>query len=241
MRWRVICLGLSLLSACHARQFVIGRFIDDHCADYPDALVCSGFEQQGLADWPKISVQNEGEIERSGARAFTGLGSLHARTTAAQSAAVLVHEFPAVRDGELYLRARLYVPADLPTKTINLFFLGDFAAPDPFVGIDVNLEDGAPSVYSPQINPNRSTSSNLVVPRDAWFCLLLHVSVSNEAGAVRVYVNDTLALQREAVDTLPEQGLHQLRAGIDWSSGQAEPFEVFIDDLLLDTQALRCD
>ena len=43
-----------------------------------------------------------------------------------------------------------------------------------------------------------------------------------------------------AIDTLPEDGVRQFRAGIDWSSEQDAPFEIYMDDIVLDTAPVAC-
>jgi hypothetical protein len=35
-------------------------------------------------------------------------------------------------------------------------------------------------------------------------------------------------------------GVRELRVGIDWSSGQDEPFELYVDDVVLDTAPVAC-
>jgi len=215
----------------------------DPCTSHPGALACSGFEVEGLDDWPAPVIVNEAEIGRSTARARSGVGSLHARSSDADSTAVVVQEFAARSDGELYLRVWLYVPGQLPTETINLFFLGDDPNPTtdpvaPFLGMDINLEAGVLQLYSPQNAPDRITGT-LTIPRDRWFCLRGVFAVGEE-GAVQLFVDDAPALEVLPHDTLPDAGIHLLRAGVDWSSGQTEPFEVFMDDLVLSDALVAC-
>jgi len=236
----IVFASAQALAGCASRTYVIGSFDDHTCDEHAGALACSGFEDPELADWSDIYLESDARVEQTEVRAYAGQGALHARSTGAQSSAVVVQEFPAVSAGELFLRAQLYVPSGLPTRTLNLFFLGDSAAPDPFTGVDFNLEDGAPSIYSPQATPDRVTSTTTTIPRDAWFCLLLRMVVSDDAGAVRVFVDDQLALEQDAIDTRPDGGVHELRAGIDWSSLQREPFEVYMDDVVLDREPLSC-
>jgi hypothetical protein len=119
-------------------------------------------------------------------------------------------------------------------------FLGDVATPDPFKGIDINLEDGAFSTYVPENVPQRFTSTMLVIPRDRWFCLRVHVVVGASDGAVTILVDDQTALEQQGMDTLPDAGIHLLRAGIDWSSLQTEPFDFYVDGLVLATRAVDC-
>jgi polysaccharide lyase-like protein len=240
-QWCVRCSSVLLLAACQDNPYVIGRVLDDGCAEQDDAIVCAGFEQDDLSDWDDAIVVNVGEVERVETRAHRGRAALHATSAAGQSSAVVAREFEAVTDGELYLRTYLYVPADVDTKTINILFLGAFATPDPFQGVDINLEDGALQIYVPGSAPDRTTSTSLTIPRDRWFCLQAKLSVTDDDGAVELRVDGALALEQQGLDTRPDDGVHLLRAGVDWSSEQAAPFEVYVDDLVLATRPIACD
>jgi hypothetical protein len=124
---------------------------------------------------------------------------------------------------------------------MNIFFLGDVATPDPFRGIDVNLEDGAFSTYVPESDPQRFTSTTFHIPRDEWFCLQVHVEVATGAGAITILVDGVPALNQRGMNTRPGAGIHLLRVGIDWSSLQTEPFDFYVDGLVLATTNVDCD
>lgn len=255
---RVLC-AFALWSCSHD-PYVIGRYpgdaaVDvgdrdgaaadaavDECAD-TEALICSGFESDPLAsEWPDRSVSSDATLERTTDSAHSGTASLRASSAAADSLAVVARSFPALTEGDLWFRAFVYVPAELPTETMNLFFIGEEPSPNPpqpFFGIDFNLEDGAAQLYSPQWSPARITGG-LVIPRDQWFCFRARIAISDDAGVVQVYVGDALAVEASGVDTLPSGGVRRFRGGIDWSSGQDAFFEVFIDDLVLDVEEVGC-
>jgi hypothetical protein len=234
-----VLLGAITLAGCDDGAYVIGRFRDESCDAYRSAVACSGFEKPDLSDWTGVLVENQGHVEQTEDRSHDGRGSLHADSTAAKSAAVVAKEFSPVKDGELYLREFLYVPEG-PTKTINILFLGDYATPDPFKGVDFNLEDGALSTYVPGDNPDRFTSTSLVIPRDRWFCLQVEMTVSPDAGALTMRVDGELGLEQKNMNTRPAAGVHLLRTGVDWSSEQADPFEFYVDDLVLSTEPVDC-
>ncbi|HVW26712.1 MAG TPA: hypothetical protein VHC69_15195 [Polyangiaceae bacterium] len=231
--------AVPALAGC-SDSYVIGRFTDDSCKAYAGAIFCSGFERPDLSDWTQEIVDGNAHVEQTEQRAYDGNGALHAGSTGEQSTAVVAKQFAPVKSGDLYLRAHLYVPGGLPTKTMNVFFLGDFASPDPFKGIDFNLEDGALSTYVPQDDPQRFTSTTLTIPRDRWFCFQVHVVVSDGAGALTILVDGNTALDEQGMNTRPDAGIHLLRAGIDWSSMQTEPFDFYVDDLVLATAAVDC-
>jgi hypothetical protein len=231
-----------VLCAC-SDDFVIGRFADGgvgDCAPRTGELVCSGFERADLADWSDTRLEEQGAVERSGERVHSGHGALHASSNAMASVGVVAADFPALHDGSVDFRAYLYVPADLPTETINIFFIGDDPTPDPFSGVDFNLESGAVQIYSPESDPQRQMGT-LTIPRDRWFCFRAHIAIDDSAGSVDAYVDDELALHAEALDTSPEGGVHLFRAGVDWSSKQDAFFEIFMDDIAVDRRELACD
>ena len=204
------------------------------------ALVCSGFESTDLlAGWSAMDRSGTGTLERTTVRAHTGVGALHASSASMMSVGVVSKRIRPLLGGDVYVRLYLYVPAGLSTRTMNFMFVGDFPMPDPFEGIDFNLLNGALQVFSPQGNPVRQTGTT-TIPRDRWFCLRAHIAVSDDAGFVQLFVDDALALDATDIDTLPDAGVRELRVGIDWSSGQDEPFELYIDDVVLDTAPVTC-
>jgi hypothetical protein len=235
----LLCLG------CATDPYVIGRYPDasapSECVTrYADAIACGDSEGSALdAGWDDVVIENQGELEHSSARSHSGATSLRAASLDMMSVAAVSRMFEPVRDGELYLRAYLYVDASYPSDTINIFSLGSSPTPDPFTGIDVNLKDGALQVFSPQADPVRQTGT-LLIPRNRWFCLRARIAVSDTEGEVELFADDALALHATQIDTLPDEGVLQLRAGIDWSSEQAAFFELFLDDLVLDRQPVPC-
>ena len=261
-RASAIVAAWLLLAGCADNPYVIGRVeLDagtpdagrdagmrdagrdaggDECGgEHALALVCSGFESEDLlSDWDERALMLNATAERSTVRAHGGQGSLHAQSMGMMSAATVRTRFGPVSGGELYLRLYLYVPDALPTRTINFMFVGEALSYDNFEGVDVNLEDGALQVFSRQGDPMRQTGS-LTVPRDQWFCLRARIAVADE-GALQLFVDDALALDATGLDTLPAGGLGALRVGIDWSSGQDDFFELYIDDVVLDVAPVEC-
>jgi len=236
-----LTLVASSLVACSSDRYVIGAFRDERCAAHQDAILCSGFERPDLSEWSAVIEQSQASVEQTAARSFAGKGALHAESRGSESAAVVAEEFAPVTGGDLYLRTYLYVPDGVPTETINVFFLGDYATPDPFRGVDFNLEAGALSTYVPGQAPDRFTSTLLTIPRDVWFCLQMQMAVSRDAGSVTLSVDGALALEQANMKTLPDGGIHLLRVGVDWSSLQTAPFDMYIDDLVLSTDPVDCE
>lgn len=220
---------------------MIGRFVDSGCAGQPDAIFCSGFELPDLSEWDQSVVVNSAEVSQTEAIRRSGRGALYAASTAAESAGVVSVQFPRLDAGELFLRVYMYVPEGLDTMTTNVLFLGDVPSPDPFRGVDFNFEAGAPEIFLPENDPNRFTSALLVIPRDAWFCYQVRLSIAEDEGAVSISVDGAVALDESGLDTLPAGGVHLLRAGIDWSSLQETPFAIYMDDLVLSSSELPCE
>jgi hypothetical protein len=246
-----VVLCVLCVWGCSDNPYIIGRHVDGgrgdaghddagigECGDaHAAALICSGFERDEIAaDFADTVVVNAGALERSTERVHAGTGALHASSDAVESVAVVLATFPALFSGELHLRAYLYVPADLPTETINIFFVGDQPVPDPFTGLDFNLEHGALQVFS---SPSDRRTGGLTIPRDRWFCLRARIAI-DDAGSVEAFIDEESALDVTGIDTLPPAGVHLFRAGVDWSSAQAAFFEIYIDDVVLDTAEVEC-
>jgi hypothetical protein len=241
----LLVLLLSLTTDCADNPYVIGRLLDGGAADAgssqcpSDALFCSGFEAADLREeWMATSIIEDAALERTLVRAHSGEAALRAESRGPDSAAVVVTTFPVQRAGSLFLRAYVYIASEWDTNTMNLFFIGNDPA-EPFIGIDVNIEAGAVQVFSPQFNPVRTTGDGRI-GRDRWVCLRAEVAIADDAGAVRVWLDDALALEVNDVDTSPEGGIHLFRAGVDWSSEQTTFFEVYLDDIALGNRLLDC-
>jgi hypothetical protein len=245
-----LALLVSLVIGCADNPYVIGRLLEGGILqDASDstapaacpaaALFCSSFEAADLRDeWTTTTIIEDAALERTSARVHSGQGALRAESRGPDSAAVVVAAFAAQRTGSLYVRAYVYIGSDWATETMNLFFIGDDPS-EPFVGIDLNIADGAVQMFSPQTVPVRSTGT-LEIARDRWVCFRVEVAIADVAGALRVHLDDELALEVTGVDTLPAAGIHLFRAGVDWSSAQASFFEVYLDDIALGSEPVDC-
>lgn len=239
------CLGYASLGyaglGCAGEDYVIGRFADGgvgECAPRTGSLVCSGFEHADFGDWTGTTLEMQGALEQTSERVHGGHAALHATSNSRASLAVVSATLDPLRDGDVYFRAYLFVPADLPTETLNIFFLGD--DPDPVRGVDFNLESGAVQIFAPQSAVQRQMGT-LTIPRDRWFCFRAHVAIDDAQGEVDAFVDDELALHAGALDTLPDTGVRLFRAGIDWSSEQDAFFEIYMDDIVLDRSEVACE
>ncbi len=244
-RWAAACL-ISCI-ACADNPYVIGRLDHDAAVEADasvdpclGALVCAGFEEELANDWPDTIVDGMASIESSAAQAHSGKRALHAMSSGPMSRAVVVRDFPAQEAGELYLRAWLYIPAGATIQIMNFLFVGDdVASNEVFEGVDFNLNAGALEVFLPLHDPSRFTSE-LQVARDRWTCLQARVSLSHTAGELEASLDGVQALNLEGLDTLPAGGMRQFRAGVDWSSEQAEFFAIYLDDVVLSPHPVAC-
>lgn len=237
----VLWLGVLASAGCTQNPYVIGEHVPDECEGaLAGALACSGFEDRDVAvGWTQTTIIGSASVEHTMAEAHSGRGALRAESSGADSVGVVSADFPAVRSGTLYMRAHLFVPNDVATDTINIFFLGAEPAPDPFTGVDINLEQGVPQVFSPQLNPAR-IDGDFAIPRDAWLCFRAAMRLGDDDGSIELFVDDERVLLATDIDTLPDDGVRMFRAGVDWSSGQTEPFEMYLDDVALDTEPIAC-
>jgi hypothetical protein len=214
---------------------------DGECmTTYPRALACSQFEASDVAEgWDQVVQTGESRIERTEARSHSGEGALRATTSAATKRAVVVRRLDALYEGELFIRAYLYVPSGVATQTMNIFFVGDDRWSEDDDGVDLNLEGGALQAFLAQESPDRYTGQ-AAIPRDRWFCFRARIVLDDELGSVEAHADDTLLLEASGLDTVPDRGVRHFRAGIDWSSEQEEFFEVFMDDLVLARTPVHC-
>jgi hypothetical protein len=256
-----VCAGVACIAAaCSGNPYVIGR-VDDAGAEsgtasssdaaagegaagectaaHQGALLCADFEASELeSEWSFTDHSGDAQVERSTLRSHHGVAALRASSFGPESQALVAADLPALRTGKLHVRTHVYVPAQLSTEIMNVMFVGDADASEPFQGVDFNLEDGAAQLFSPQSSERYTDTES--IPRGRWFCLRLELSIDDTAGRVRVWVDERLALETNPFDTLPDAGVNQLRVGIDWSSNQAAFFEVYFDDVVVDTEPVAC-
>lgn len=248
-----------LIVACSDHSYVIGRYqtgadggtgsdaagedagMDECAGTYSEAILCSGFEQPLREEWPDRVETGSAQVQRFTDQAHSGTASLQAVSSGPKSRAVVVDNFAPLREGELNLRAYVFVPAEVPTEIMNIFFVGDDAASnETFEGVDFNLAaNGVVQIFMP-LHEDPRRDGTLTIPRDQWFCFQARILLDNDDGAVQAFVNGAPAVELLDVDTVPEGGVRQFRTGIDWSSEQEAPFEILIDDVVLDTAQVAC-
>jgi hypothetical protein len=201
------------------------------CPAHPGALACSGFDDAAQPGWtPTIDPGNE--LSVVSAPYLAGTGALVARTASTGSRSRFAHEFPAMSAGQLYFRAWLYVAPSTVLTDVHTIVIGDANTGD--YGSKFVYSAGQLHVATAGI----ALPGNIDAPLGQWYCLRMELGIGDQ-GTVRAYLDDVLFTNATAADTLPAAGVHNVTAGIDFA-GQADPAEVFIDELVLDTAPVGC-
>lgn len=201
------------------------------CPAHPGALACSGFDDPAPVGWIS-TVDATSDLSVVSAPLLAGAGALDARTTATNGRSRFLYEFTQLTSGELYLRAWVYVAPSTLLSNVHTIVVGDANTAD--YGSKFVYTDGKIHVAA----AGAAVTGSADAPLGQWYCLRLELGIGDQ-GSVRAYLNDTQFTDATGVDTLPVAGVHNVTAGIDFS-GQADPAEVFIDELVLDTTPIGC-
>jgi len=231
-----ICLApCAQESDCEgSRTCVAGACVSrwhESCPAHPSALACSGFDVSAQPGWTP-SLDSGAELSVVSAPRLAGSGALLARTTSENARSRFSQEFPKLGSGQLYLRAWLYSAPGSLLNNVHSLVVGDANTAD--YGSKFVYAGGKLHVAAAGAALAGSTDA----PLGQWYCLRLELGIGDQ-GSVRAYLNDTLFVDATGVDTLPAAGVHNVTAGIDFA-GQAEPAEVFLDELVLDTSPVAC-
>ncbi|HTA91415.1 MAG TPA: hypothetical protein VK745_17645 [Polyangiaceae bacterium] len=201
------------------------------CPAHPGALACSGFDDSALPGWTP-TVDSTGTLSVVTTPRLAGTGALAAGTSMVNGRSRFAYEFPAMTSGQIYLRAWIYVDPGTVLSDVHTIVVGDANTSD--YGSKFVYTGGTLHVASSGV----AVTGTVDAPLGQWYCLRLELGIGDQ-GTVRAYLNDTVFADATGVDTLPAAGVHNVTAGIDFA-GQAEPAQVFIDELLLDTSPVSC-
>ena len=215
---------LCLDGACVVR-------VTSRCGSHLGAAACSGFETAAPVDWTDGSSAGS-QISTSTEPRFAGAASLVAHTSGSGDRSRLLHEFPSVTTGSLYLRAWLYMEPGTVVTDVHGIVVGDADTGD--YGTKFLYSNGRLRVAT----PTQDVAGDVAPPFGRWYCLRLEVAVG-ATGSVRAYLDDEMFADQTNVNTLPAAGVHNVSAGIDFA-GQTEPAALLVDELLLDTQPVDC-
>jgi hypothetical protein len=201
------------------------------CAGHAGATACSGFDEAIPTGWTDGSTTGN-EISTSTDLSFAGAASLVAHVSGSGGRSRLLHEFPSMTTGSLYLRAWLYMEPGTVVDDVHSIVVGDADSGD--YGTKFLYSNGKLRVATPKLD----VTGDVAPPFGHWYCLRLELTVG-AAGSVRAYLDDQMFAEEPNVNTLPAAGVHNVSAGIDFA-GQAEPAQLLVDELLLDTQPVAC-
>ena len=215
-----LCLG----GACVVR-------VQSLCAGHAGATACSGFDEAVPAGWTDASTAGS-EVAMSKDPRFAGGASLSAKISGSGGRSRLVHEFPSMNSGSLYLRAWLYIEPGTVMNDVHSIVVGDVDTGD--YGTKFLYSNGKLRVATPSLD----VTGDVEPPFGRWYCLRLELELG-AAGSVRAYLDDQKFADQTNVPTLPAAGVHNVSAGIDFA-GQAEPAQLLVDEVLLDTQPVDC-
>jgi hypothetical protein len=128
----------------------------------------------------------------------------------------------------------MFVPSGTVLENLHTITIGNGDNPD--WGVNLEFYDGALAVETPTLPP---TGEGVAVPFGRWFCVQAEIDLSDDAGAMRAWVDHRLAVSLRDADTLPAVGAHNLTVGIDHLA-QDEAATVYFDELLLDLEPTSC-
>lgn len=205
------------------------------------ALFCESFEDGSMIHWT-VREARDGTVNHSSTDAFRGKGLLRAASTAGggygERIATVVG---GIEEGEVHVRAYLYIPSGMPLVHSNLIHIGGHrtrAATEPPAGF--NVVDGHAAMYIGAGNVSLR-DRRVMLPRDRWFCMQYMLLVDDVAGIARVWIDGALAGEAIGIDTRAPEPYVSLGAGIGWSELEQLPFEVRIDELAIGRTMLPCE
>jgi len=231
-----LCLAAcTVASDCDAgHTCVAGSCVvdaSDTCAAHPNALACSGFDEPAPAGWT-ASIRTGGTLGTVADPRLAGASALDARTTLTGGQSRFASEFATMTAGQLYLRAWLYVAPGTVLNDVHPIVIGDVSKAD--YGSKFLFSNGKLGVAT----SNSAVTGSIDAPFGQWYCLRMELEIGTQ-GSIRAYLNDAPFVDATAIDTLPAGNVHDISVGIDFS-GQTDPAEIFVDQVLLDTAPVTC-
>ncbi|AKF04805.1 LamG-like jellyroll fold domain-containing protein [Sandaracinus amylolyticus] len=212
--------------------------VDECAARHAGARVCSGFEGDVGTYW-SLTTRDGGTIATTTTVAHRGARALRAEVGGSGSTAFAHHRFVPIASGDLWLRAFVRVPAPSGSVGVNLLAV-EHEGSDVF-GIDVNVGvDGRLLVYGVEAG-TFDAPDDVRLRADEWACVELRIGVSDADGELELFVDGARAVSATGIDSYPEGDYDRLLVGVAWSDASQAPFEVLIDDVVLDVQPIGCD
>lgn len=214
---------------------------DTACDDaLSGAFVCDGFEVPFTSAWDFVE-EMDGTVDRVSSPTYRGGFALRGRTTAARGRAAVANGIPAVSSGDLWLRGYFYLPSTFDLRGVALIYAHEPSSP--YDGVSAGfLEGGVPYAWVGS-NPGTTTfAGSGPVPRDRWFCMQVHVVVSDGAGSIEVLMDGATVLSQTGLDTRPAGDYTGFVAGLERADTlQTTAAMVYADEVAVGASELPCD
>lgn len=196
------------------------------CVGIPGVLACNNFEEEDPA-WTKLEVN--GSALLSATTAYTGEQALSATVAATGGKAVRTRGIAAA--DRYYAKLYAKVPADSDTTGIALLHIGETTGD--YLGTNIEISTGSlgTAIQSAGIYDYPAT-----FVRDKWMCLELDLTISDTAGRVQVKMDGVVVVDKNAVDTKPENAVGDLEVGVSYAG--AANTKVLIDDVVVAREPL---
>lgn len=196
------------------------------CVGIPGVLACNNFEAEDPA-WTKLEVN--GSALLSATDAITGEQALAATVTATGGKAVRTRGIATM--DRYYAKFYAKIPADSDTTGIALMHIGETTGQ--YLGTNIEISNGSlgTAIQSANIYEYPAT-----FVRDKWMCLELDLTISDTAGRVQVKMDGVVVVDKNAVDTKPQNAVGDLEVGISYAG--AASTKVMIDDVVVASSPL---
>ncbi|MGE0790162.1 MAG: hypothetical protein AB7S26_31095 [Sandaracinaceae bacterium] len=213
---------------------------DGSLCERGDFVFCDDYEALP-GRWESIHMDG-GDISLVSAPAFSGERVLQARARVTDPDALLgICTFTRIEGvtTDLYARVFVRVPASAPpAEDINVMYVGEHGGT--FRGILLGLEAGLRPFVQNQQDPTPGPRVVAApIPTDRWVCLEGHVALSG-SGVIELEVDGESQGTMTGIDTEPMLPITVAYVGIARGHGQP-PFDLFLDDLVIDDAPIGCD
>jgi hypothetical protein len=194
-------------------------------------VFCDGFESGDVSAW---SSAVSGNAKVQGERVHNGSWALQVTTDGARSASVGT-SLRRLATGSFHARAWFFVPSDFVFHKAELLTVD--GPPD---GVEFILDEDEIRAYDDMAATTLTTQMSVL--HNQWFCIQLHVGISQSAGTVTLDLNIHQVSAASALDTLPAaDGYTFLDVGIANPTNGQGPATIYIDDVVVSTQPLGCN
>jgi hypothetical protein len=209
------------------------------CPSRPSALFCDGFESAGLGGWD-YEVETSGSAGPTTAQAYAGgIASLECRTTnssADTAARYGVDLQPALTGGDVWLRARYFLPSSVSIPNyVSIASISE--AQDPFNGVHVLVAQDHVDIENSLTN--QTATGSLALTRDTWVCLEAHLAIGAPNGRFEVFLDGSSSAQITTI-TSPAEGYSLVEVGIHYAPPMQGSLQLFIDDVVVAKQRIGC-